>query len=359
MALVAAFAVGAGVSSGAEAAGWVLQRSLVVPGAFKSVLAAVSCHGTGFCMAVGQRNGSSFSATRLFAERWNGRRWSILAVPDPSTGAGGASVSGVSCASATFCVAAATDGDQDALLDTWNGIRWTVAKSPTLHAYASMNGVSCTSAVACTAVGAINSGRAVIERWNGRSWSLQKPASLPGSYAALFAVSCPTIRWCMAAGVQGTSPPTPISERWDGSRWSLEPVPRPMLPDSLGIGYLTGISCRTPTMCEAVGTSGSLVNPSLADRWNGTSWSEQSTPLPNTYLRIENFAQSEDTDAVSCVAVWKCVAVPEPLTLTGSTWIGAPYQAPPVVSVSCVSTRLCIGVGGTDNGRKPIIERYT
>jgi hypothetical protein len=76
-------------------------------------------------------------------ELWNGTTWSLQ---DDSALNAGSGLYGVSCRSATFCIAAG------GLIARWNGHRWSVENA----SLAGFSGVSCTSTTSCVAVGTSN-----------------------------------------------------------------------------------------------------------------------------------------------------------------------------------------------------------
>jgi hypothetical protein len=96
-------------------------------------------------------------------------------------------VDGVSCPSATFCVAIdGSDADgSDAL--TYNGTSW----SAPVHIGPAVDGVSCPSATFCVAVD--KNGDALT--YNGTSWSA--PTKIGGG---LTSVSCSSATFCVAVG---------------------------------------------------------------------------------------------------------------------------------------------------------------
>ena len=70
----------------------------------------------------------------------------------------------VSCVSVTFCLAVGhrTDGtaDSDSLVLRWNGTTWTTLTTPTPSgALATLTGVSCATTTACVAVGSATTRR--------------------------------------------------------------------------------------------------------------------------------------------------------------------------------------------------------
>lgn len=260
---------------------WDGRRWSVEPivGAFVRNLVSVSCSSPSACTAVGGYN----TADRTVALRWNGQRWSVQATRNPF-GAGSSKLVSVSCASASACTAVGSynsrAGGTHALVERWNGTRWSVQPipSPAGAAGGSLAGVSCSSPSACTVVGAFSSilpsglvrNLALAERWNGKSWSVQPTRNPVASLAGFLAgVSCPSASACTAVGSYTTSGPK-LVERWNGKRWSVQPTPSPR-----GAAYskLLGVSCSSPSACTAVG---SYVNKSgpyvpLVERWSGTS----------------------------------------------------------------------------------------
>src|ERR1700723_1702098 len=66
--------------------------------------------------------------------------------------------------------------------------------------------------------------------------------------------------------------------------------------------FLSSVSCPSPGMCMAVGgyvTAGNQTR-TLAERWNGTSWSIVGT---------ENMGSSDELWSVSCASASSCSAV--------------------------------------------------
>src|SRR5207245_8482353 len=98
------------------------------------------------------------------------------------------------------------------------------------------------------------------------------------------------------------------AEAWNGSAWSVQPTPSP-------VGALTselaGTSCISSTSCEAVGLhlTAAGAEVTLAEVWNGTSWSVQPTPNPSGAL-------GSSLSAVSCASATACIAVGSYFTST-------------------------------------------
>ena len=265
----------------------------------------MSCTSANACTAVGTGgNGDSL------AERWNGTKWSVQ--PTPNVDRRDTGLTSVSCTSATLCTA--TGRYQSGLgapaAEQWNGTKWSVQRvpAPQTTTGAGLTGVSCTSGSACIAVG--SDGTALAEAWNGISWSIQPVTTPPGTFGSrLTGVSCSSASACMAVGhyaVDTDNDSAPLAEEWNGTSWSILPAPvSPGAPESFGGGtFLTGVSCTSASACTAVGNyfnrSGDL--STLAEAWNGTSWSLQ--PTPDAPGSTDNFLLG-----VSCTSPTACTAV--------------------------------------------------
>ncbi len=292
------------------------------------------------------------------------------------TGATAGSLSSVSCATATTCTATGAyqippggnPPSELALAEGWNGASWTIQPTPSVGTGydSALSGVDCPSPMECIAVGRdyYNQGpdnAPLAEQWNGTAWNIQTTAiPADANTSGLSSVSCATGTSCMAVG--SSSLADPLAEQWDGSNWTIRPTPG----GSLG-GPLSGVSCPAASACIAVGGLGTPV----ADSWNGTAWTEQAVPLPAG----NNGGQ---LSSVSCISVPDCIAVgywaesPGPdLTLAeywdGTAWTIQTTPNPPnavvsqLSSVSCTATA-CTAVGYYQNQANmdvTLAERYT
>jgi hypothetical protein len=227
-------------------------------------LARVSCTGPRHCVAVSGYGGAEPTETGA-VEAWNGRSWRLRAVFDQS------SLNGVACKNRTTCLAVGSTSPAD---DSWvpfaaarTGATWRTAPAPpgdTGDLDTSLSGVSCAATTLCMAVG----DGMLIDQWTGSAW---KQLTTPG-LGALNGVSCKDTTACVAVGQDGQ--PAAAAMAWDGTSWrALAPV-RPAGPSSLA-----SVFCSAPARCMAVGYYGTpFVRHTLAERWNGTSWRRLRTP---------------------------------------------------------------------------------
>jgi hypothetical protein len=232
------------------------------------------------------------------AEGWNGSAWTVQRTPNPA-GSSSSVLSGVSCGSPGACLAVGryTYGSQGqdlgVLAESWNGASWTIQTVP-LPAGAlggSLLGVSCASASACTAVGyyadSANSNVALAESWNGASFThhtVRLPAGTTTSVldavscSAAPSVGCEAVGWNLRSGAEIART---MAEGWNGTSWSVQVTPTPT--ESSGGSYPGGMSCSSADSCISVGegfTSGGSLGGGWAQAWNGTAWSNQVTHLP-------------------------------------------------------------------------------
>src|SRR5215472_7614370 len=346
----------------ASGPGWSMVPS-ANPRARTGQLAGVSCSSSSSCTAVGGYT-KRFGTTVTLAERWNGASWSVESTPSPQGGASSA-LNAVDCTSASVCVAVGNSfthsGTEITLAERWDGTRWSIQATPNPSSGGgALFGVSCTSASACTAVGASNAGT-FAEQWNGTKWAIQPTPNPAGAqFSFLIAVTCTSSSACTAVGGYGNSSGTQVTlaEHWNGTQWRIQATSN---PSGAQFSFLNAVSCTSPSACTAVGgygnSSGTLVT--LAERWNGTTWVIQHTPNPSG-------AQVSILNAVSCTSSSACAAFGfdvngSGLSVTlaerwnGTTWSIQPTPNRPRASasgfsaVSCPMPSFCMAAGTAAN----------
>jgi hypothetical protein len=326
---------------------WATEKTPSRPSSSGRKLEAVSCTSVHACTAVGSATDRVGAGVTL-AEAWNGVAWTVQATPDQSGYVFVNNLWGVSCSSASACMAGGNPRNTQA----WNGTSWHREENPSAVLY----GLSCISASTCTAVGyAENSSRqtvSVAEGWNGNAWTVQATPSPPGATGSeLEGVSCTSATTCTAVGYYTTSAGTAVTlaEVWNGTAWALESIPN---PSGTTGNYLEGVSCASTSACIAVGTSTTSAGTggTLAEAWDGTAWTVQATPT-----------SSGGFNGVSCSSPTACTAVGG---YGGSTlaeaWNGTTWSVETtpnrtgstgsfLEAVSCTSTRACTAVGTNYN----------
>jgi hypothetical protein len=292
---------------------WALQNAVAPPGAIANAFNGVSCVSAASCEAVGTATDSLGNLISL-AEIWNGTSWKIQAVPTPAQASSGvrATMDGVSCVSASFCEAvgfsAAVPGPG---AWKWNGTSWTAQAVP---GSSGLGSVSCTSATFCLAVG----GNGEVETWNGSAWSLA--SAIPG-FSSASSVSCVSATACEAVGLGPSS--TQAAAAWNGTAWSVQTTPLPADGSDMA---LHAVSCVRANSCEAVGfyfTNTTFEQLTLAERLNGSRWAVQDTPNPPGST-VNNLLGVWCTSASSCHSVGE--QTPSFATFTlAQVWNGASW----------------------------------
>jgi hypothetical protein len=192
---------------------------------------------------------------------------------------------------------------------------------------------------------------AVSDVWNGTSWVA---VTVPnGTNESLWGLSCLSRTFCMAVGggamppgaaPRSVEPENPIAYQWNGSSWSE--LSTPSDPE----GFLEGVSCTSTTNCEAVGWSEGSSQGALTERWHGSTWSVVANPESDAGANLVS---------VSCLTSKFCVSVGQGSSAGSSLieqWDGARWSVmtnPDVaagtylvpLAVSCSSESSCLAVG--------------
>jgi hypothetical protein len=245
---------------------------------------------------------------------------------------------------------------------------WTIKSTPNPNPKTSgLRGVSCVSTNACTAVGSSDGLEApepaeltLVEVWDGTAWTVQSsPNRSSGELStnALNAISCTSSVACTAVGFSREDNGTEVTlaEAWNGTSWTIQNTPNPV-----GATYsrLQGVSCSSASACTAVGFSSAGV---LAEIWNGSAWTLQNTPNPGG---------SSELAAVSCTSGMACMAVGSSVGETlaerwdGSNWTMQTTPNPRgddiLLGVSCSSDTACTAIGQSlgSVGLTPLAQRW-
>jgi hypothetical protein len=354
--------------AGAQPTSWSIVPSANTSPAQENQLLGVSCPTTTFCVAVGHaKNGSGIDQTLI--ETFNGSSWSI--VPSPNTSSSLFNdLAEVSCTSATFCIAVGSANSPthflQTLVETFDGSNWSIVSSPntspTEPQY--LNGLTCQSATFCVAVGAyeIQPGltQTLVLTYDGTNWTIApSPNSSPTEINILGTVSCTSATNCVAVGTFfGGAASSTLIETFDGTNWVITPSPN--APASKG-NTLYGVSCVSPSACEAVGNyaDSDFTLHTLVEKYDGTSW--VITASPNTSQTQDNTLLSVwCTSSTSCVAAGN-TGKPSPVQqtllegLSDTTWsiIPSPNTSPSqensLGDVTCPDATECVAVGSSNN----------
>ncbi|MFO1537332.1 MAG: hypothetical protein ACKOVH_05835 [Actinomycetota bacterium] len=340
-----------------------------------NLLNGVSCASRTSCFAVGndlQPPVPWTSTNRI--QRWDGASWSV--VPSPQIaftpeGIAGQALQAISCSSASWCAAVGYYGSYPIAISpsflVWDGTTWAITADPLVVGSTERPyGISCTSATFCVAVGYGQTGgrtTGLLWRWDGSTWTrdAMPDVGLPDSY--LRSVSCLAPTWCSAVGIRadGSVPGRTLNVVWDGTAWSV--VPTPNLDDQYN--YLKGISCATTTSCTAVGDhfgriggDGSFGYENLIMFWDGAEWSVVPNPPtvgptagPERASLCAGATCPSDTPRNFAERSWfggvTGAKDPDPVRASAGVWANRLY------GVSCFSTSACRATGTAEDGSTP------
>jgi len=197
-----------------------------------------------------------------------------------------------------FLVGASAD-QTVALIEHWDGTRWTVVPSANLGGRGgSLTGVAALAPDDVWAVGTLMARSAaehqdpLIEHWDGKQWSVVQGAQFPPAVSMepegleAIAAAAPDDIWILGQDnpvVNGESISRDLYEHWDGHQWSLFQGPQVMDPrvgtaatqvistDSSGDVWAAGGKIR------GFGEAGQFAG-SLVERWDGSKWVEEPPP---------------------------------------------------------------------------------
>src|SRR4029077_941553 len=166
---------------------------------------------------------------------------------------------------------------------------------------------------------------------------------------------------CTAVGYyeNGSGVIVPLAERWNGTEWSIQTTPS---PSGATESEPLSVSCATSTACTLVGyyVNSAKVRVPLAENWNGSEWSVQSVPIASGSTKTR-------VTGVSCTSATACTATGDYTNSSGievtlaERWNGTEWKIQSTPNpegakgshlqggVSCTSSTACTAVGSLFN----------
>jgi len=331
-----------------------------------SELGALSCATARRCWAVGiagPNASPSSSATVIDATTNGGHTWKAQHVAGGST----PQLSGVSCPTATECVAVGSNGaslpGSGVVITTSDaGATWSAAGSPQNALVVSS--VTCASPVDCTAI--VSDGTST---WSahtadfGQSW--QQEGDLPTGFQPGNDITCIAGGTCIDAGYVPTTNghgQGAVAVSADGGQtWALASVPA-------GTGVLQSTACISASNCLAAGTTGTTVSDVVPAKGELL----HSTDGGHTWVPSSSAPPVDDVYGLACPSNVQCAMV-------GTTWVGSPaldtggvaestdagltFRSSPtsyvpitLTAVACPSSSGCVAVGGNTVARLTLLH---
>jgi len=212
---------------------------------------------------------------------WDGTSWTT--VPAPELSGNGSPLWGVTAISSDDVWAVgAENGGSDTLALHWDGVAWKLVTTPDAGDSANvLKGVTAVSSTDVWAAGYYYAGadgyKDLTVHWDGSTWSVVPGPVLAGEMI-LLSIEAAATDDVWAVGATGSpieSLTGAYAQHWDGKAWAQVPV----ITEELE-GFLSGVA--------VVGTKDVWVSgeqfefdpgpkESLAEHWDGTSWTAAST----------------------------------------------------------------------------------
>jgi hypothetical protein len=358
---------GVGAASAAPRTWRKVPSPSVAPHNHGNFLFDVDCVRTDWCVAVGQAQRVTAPQTTAIIEHWDGGDWSMMT---PSIIAGQTGLRGVTCLADDDCTAVGW-GPAGTLVERWDGDSWSVESSPNQDASDTLDDVACSSSARCFAVGSgdpPHSGEAtaLLEQWDGARWTVV-PSLTPVETSELNGVACASPTRCFAVGNQrrGQLRMVTLVETWDGASWSIVKSPNPPATRPQAIDTLSAIACSSTTVCTAVGSDEEswTVGSPLAERWNGRGWRLVPTPgvansgafggidCVGNYCAVVGYSGSGSNGSSTLVETTRG----HDFTVVPSASPGAGYNF--LAGVACSGIGACAAVGEWGGAVAPPWER--
>ena len=252
-----------------------------------------------------------------------------------------------------------------------SGTAWVIqsSRTPSMTGGGAFTAISCSSSTKCmgvgTGAGSVGSGFA--DKWNGTRWRpLSVSAPVGAATSGLQGVSCTSPTACTAVGYyfDGSGSEFTLAERWNGTAWSIESSPS---PGSYG-PMLLGVSCPSASDCTAVGTYQAVTggpNVTLAEQWNGVQWTVQSTPNPTAAGHWTQLTNVSCSASSACTAVGYYLDSSNSEVMLAERWNGVTWaiQSTPspagalqtsLSGVSCQSAAACTAVGKQESSTQTL-----
>jgi hypothetical protein len=276
---------------------WSVAQSPQVPGS--SILYDVQAIAPDDVWAVGS-SGDVFSPDPL-AEHWDGSAWSVVQTPNPIKNADDGNVLDAVGATGPDDVWAVGSHIRRAGANTtplilhFDGSRWRrVPKPPGRFTEAELNGVVAIAPDDAWIVGdrVVDHPSAQIPmafHWNGTAWSAVRVPNPPGEREdelTRVSASGPDDVWAVGQADERTT----LTLHFDGHRWRTVRGPNPP-GDARNV--LTGVQVLSPDDVWAVG-SGGAPTEGISEHWNGSSWQLVSMADKGRFVEMADITGQSD-----------------------------------------------------------------
>ncbi len=219
-----------------------------------------------------------------------------------------------------WAVGYATGGQllNQAIIEHWNGRRWKVIDSPEPGSYRDfLEHVSAVSSTDVWAVGGYQSTRkghlrlqrTLVEHWDGQRWSVTPSPNLPDTDNTLLGVAAVSTDdvWAVGVATGADASSKSLAEHWNGTSWTIVPTKDPGAESNV----LSSVSVVSPTDVWSVGSysNATFGQPkTLSEHWDGTAWTRVSSPNLGTMGDAFRGVAAVSADDVWAVGLYEYLA---------------------------------------------------
>jgi hypothetical protein len=265
-------------------------------GSVASVLQDVAMvPGTTTAWAVGYYYDSNLAANRTMTQRFNGTSWSIV----PSVNASSTGYSQLNRVDATSTSNVWAIGS---LVERYNGTNWVAMSSPAGVAPRGLDVVSPSEVW----IAGYSGSAATVTQWKNGTWTTRYTQTSAGRHLTVFeaiAVDASGQVWAVGWDRDYDAPGRPISSlvvRYNGTSWTRETTPNPANRNTL-MDVVALANGEVFAVGVAQDTSGGGITPrSLMLRKQGATWSSLTVPKGETGSQDQLLSVA----AVSSTSVW-------------------------------------------------------
>ncbi len=228
------------------------------------------------------------SQLRIFPGAGCGPAWRIVASPNSSANTN--ILFGVAGTSTSDLWDVGTYYDQNftaqTLIEHWDGSAWTTSSSPSPGSTGSqLNAVAALAANDAWAVGLFTDdnfiANTLVEYWDGASWNVVPSPNNGGNGSYLQSVTALAADniWAVGYYIDDNLVNETLVEHWDGTSWNIVSSPNRGVDGS----QLYGVAAASSSDIWAVGYSGQGNGVlTLIEHWDGSAWSIVNSPNPGS-----------------------------------------------------------------------------
>ncbi|PZS06120.1 MAG: hypothetical protein DLM69_00430, partial [Candidatus Chloroheliales bacterium] len=219
-------------------------------------------------------------------------------VPAPTAGPAPSYLYGVAMLGNNDGWAVGNYGEENSLIERWNGTAWSVFYTGTFNTidYNGLEAVDALSSSEAYAVGfneTYPTYQPLIMHWDGTAWGLISTTITNTTGFDLSAVKefASNDVWVVGQATDQNYNPSPLALHYDGSNWTQVAVPTP------GAGHYCSLSSVAGGggVVWAVGSCD--YSSSYLVRWNGTSWTQISLPSIGTQSGLSSVVSTDTNNA--------------------------------------------------------------